>query len=421
VDENSSLPALTASLPASRWRARRARRTGALCASALDAYVTQGRLNVDALEWAHSQRRARTPRRDGIALKEAHLIRVERERLAGLARQAAQSQDTLAAQDAKPLLRARFSIGAVAMLAVVALGMTALPTAVPESQDLGKQTLAAPSKEVPAAAQAPATALATAAPRHSVLEHQRVVAIYGHPGAPVTGILGKYPPEGAALEALRLARLHEAASGLPAIGALHVTAGLAHPLPGSNGTYVEYLDAATLDEYVEAAQRHGLLLILDTQIGWGDPLDQARHFERYLREPFVHLALDPEFATRSSGLVPGTAIGTLDATPINAVQHYLAELVQQSTMPAKMLIVHQFRADMLRDAARIDSVPDVDLVIDMDGFGTPEDKLDGYNVFSLSAYADHPAIKLFFEWDAPMMPPAQLDALPVPPRLVIYQ
>jgi hypothetical protein len=63
-----------------------------------------------------------------------------------------------------------------------------------------------------------------------------------------------------------------------------------------------------------------LLLILDTQIGWGDAVEQARHFERYLRLPFVHLALDPEFATAASRGVPGSVIGTLDATAINAVQ-----------------------------------------------------------------------------------------------------
>ena len=90
-------------------------------------------------------------------------------------------------------------------------------------------------------------------------------------------------------------------------------------------------------------------------------------------------------------------------------------------MPAKMLIVHQFRDDMLSGAARIEAVPEVDLVIDMDGFGTPEDKLEGFEVFSLAAYADQPAIKLFVEWDLPLMPPAQIEALPVPPRLVIYQ
>jgi hypothetical protein len=76
---------------------------------------------------------------------------------------------------------------------------------------------------------------------------------------------------------------------------------------------------------------------------------------------------------------------------------------------------------MLRGAANLDAVPDVELVIDMDGYGAPADKVAGYNLFSLATYAEHPALKLFFEWDAPVMTPAQVEGLPVPPRVVIYQ
>src|SRR5207253_3028437 len=98
---------------------------------------------------------------------------------------------------------------------------------------------------------------------------------------------------------------------------------------------------------------------------------QTKAFERYLREPFVHLALDPEFATRRLGVAPGISIGGLEASSINQVQQYLDSLVAAQHLPKKVLILHQFRADMLPDAANIHALPNVERVVDMDGFGPP--------------------------------------------------
>ena len=65
-----------------------------------------------------------------------------------------------------------------------------------------------------------------------------------------------------------------------------------------------------------------------------------------------------------------------------------ADLVRRLGLPAKLLIVHQFRGDMLTGGASIEAMPEVDLAIDMDGFGGPADKLEGYNAFSLAALND---------------------------------
>ena len=167
--------------------------------------------------------------------------------------------------------------------------------------------------------------------------------------------------------------------------------------------------------------RAGLLLIVDTQIGWSDALTESKALEPLLKLPFVHLALDPEFATKGEHLAPGKTIGTIDAAAVNDVQAYLGAIVRREGLPRKMLMLHQFRGDMITNATRIVPDPDIEVVVDMDGFGSPSTKVDAYEQFALASYSERPGIKLFFEWDEPMMTPAEWTKFQRPPDLVVYQ
>ena len=263
--------------------------------------------------------------------------------------------------------------------------------------------------------------IAAPTPQPGVLERQRVVAIYGHPYEPITGILGKYTPEEAAQQALKLAREAQAADGRPTVGALHITVHVAQAQQTADGTYLDRMDDRNVQPWVDAARSHGLLLILDTQLGWSDALTETKKMEPYLKLPFVHLALDPEFATKAEHVAPGKTIGTLTATSVNEVQSYLGDIVRKNGLPRKMLMVHQFRGDMIANAEQFAADPDIEVVVDMDGFGAPGVKLDAYDQFALASYSEFPGIKLFFEWDEPMMTPHELAALARPPDIVIYQ
>ena len=172
---------------------------------------------------------------------------------------------------------------------------------------------------------------------------------------------------------------------------------------------------------MDAARDHGLLLIVDTQIGWSDALTETRLLEPLLKLPFVHLALDPEFATKGERLAPGKTIGTIDAASVNDVQAYLGGIVRREGLPRKMLMVHQFRGDMITNPDRFVLDPDIEIVVDMDGFGSPGVKLDAYEQFALAPYSERPGLKLFFEWDEPIMTPAEWSSLKRPPDLVVYQ
>src|SRR5690606_31972867 len=155
------------------------------------------------------------------------------------------------------------------------------------------------------------------------------------------------------------------------------------------------LPADEIARYVDAAREFGVQLILDVQCGMADPVDEVRRLEPHLVEPFVHVALDPEFAMRASGSVPGEVIGSLDAAEANAVQAYLVGLVRDHALPPKMMVLHQFRDDMLTHSVPWDDTPEVLRVLDVDGWGDAGTKVETYAAFSAAHYAEHAAIKLF--------------------------
>lgn len=256
----------------------------------------------------------------------------------------------------------------------------------------------------------------------SILETTQVISYYGYPKVRGMGELGRHDPVAAAEHIKALAREYDELNGArETMGALHLIVDVAQAKPTSDGLYIERLDIAVIAEYVEVAREHGLLLFLDLQIGWSDAFEDTQRLEWFLREPFVHLALDPEFATARYRAVPGRVIGSLDADEVNKVQAYLAELVQDAGIPPKLLVLHQFQRRMLIEPERYEDVAEVELTIDMDGFGAVGPKIGGYQRYALSDYAERSAFKLFYHWDEPVMTPQQIMGMDDPPDYIIYQ
>ena len=256
----------------------------------------------------------------------------------------------------------------------------------------------------------------------SIFDGAQIVSFYGFPGIPAMGELGRYTPAAAIAAIGDLAAQYDAVNGdLEVIPAVHPIVAVAQPTAQNDGSYLSRMSDETIAGYVEAARDAGALVFLDIQIGWADPLEEVRRLEPFLRESFVHLALDPEFATAIYDAAPGTVIGSLGADDVNAVQAYLATLVQQEGIPPKALVLHQFNGIMLLNPMDYDDVSEVEIVVDMDGFGGPEIKTRHYGFFALSEYSEVPAIKLFFHWDVPLMSPATIQNLSTAPGLIIYQ
>jgi len=257
----------------------------------------------------------------------------------------------------------------------------------------------------------------------SVLESATVVSVYGHPGVCVMGELGCHGgPEGAIEAARSLATEYDALNGdRPARAALHLIVDVAQAKPGDDGQYLDQMPLEQIAEWVEAARDADVLLFLDVQIGWGDLSEHVRRLEPFLEEPFVHLAVDPEFATKSRGGRPGQVIGTLTAEQVNDVQTYLRGIVRRTGQDSKILVLHQFRPDMLTNPELIEAIDGVEVTIDMDGWGPPWPKVSGYESYALSPYAERAALKLFYRWDEPLMTPSDVMGLAEPPAYVIYQ
>ena len=250
----------------------------------------------------------------------------------------------------------------------------------------------------------------------------QVVAFYGHPGVRAMGVLGHGTPAEVAANINVWVEQYDRLNGpLGAIGAYHLITGVAQANPTSDGTWMYRLSHDRIATYVEAAREHGLLLFLDNQIGWSDPLTEVQLLEDFLKEPFVHMALDPEFATGPLGVRPGRAIGGITGSQVNEVLEYLSALVEREGLPTKVLMVHQFADRMLNDRDVIVPQPGVELSIDMDGIGTARAKLRGYRLYAITEPSQRPAFKLFFDQDTPVMTPQEVVGMDPAPDLVIYQ
>ena len=250
----------------------------------------------------------------------------------------------------------------------------------------------------------------------------QVLAFYGHPGVPAMGALGQGTPAEVAGRVAEWVQRYDRLNGpRRAVGAYHLITGVAQAGPTSSGLWLYRLSHDRITEYVDAAREHGMLLFLDTQIGWSDPLTEVKLLEEFLKEPFVHMALDPEFATKSLGVGPGRAIGGITGSEVNEVLQYLSSLVRQEGLPPKILMVHQFVGRMLHDRDVIERYSGVELSIDMDGIGTPGAKVYGYDLFAVTEPSQRPAFKLFFDQDRPVMTPEDVQALDPAPDVIIYQ
>ena len=253
-------------------------------------------------------------------------------------------------------------------------------------------------------------------------QRAQVVAFYGHPDVAAMGVLGHGTPAEVAEQVAVWAGHHDRLNGLRgAIGAYHLITGVAQANATSNGLWLNRLSHDRIAEYVEAAREHGMLLFLDTQIGWSDPLTEVKLLESFLQEPFVHIAVDPEFATEPLGVRPGRAIGGITGGQVNEVLRYLSALVEEEGLPSKILMVHQFTGRMLHDRDAIQRHSGVELSIDMDGIGSPSAKLNGYKLYALAEPSQRPAFKLFFIQDRPVMTPEEVQALDRVPDVIIYQ
>ena len=279
----------------------------------------------------------------------------------------------------------------------------------------GSEPAAPPGEETSAAPEAAPVEL----PRggRSVLPEHRVVAFYGAPQSDELGALGIGTPDQAARKLARQAKAYERRR--PVLPALELIAVIANADAGEDGMYRARQEDAVIRRYLRAARRHDMLLVLDIQPGRSDFFTETTRLERWLREPDVGLALDPEWRVRA-GEVPGQVIGQVDAREVNATSAWLAQLVARHDLPEKLFVVHQFTEDMVDDT-QLKPRDGLAMVLNADGFGTEPVKVAKYHEFARAARTLDHGFKLFYREDAGLMSPAQVLRLRPAPAVVVYE
>src|SRR5205085_115709 len=153
--------------------------------------------------------------------------------------------------------------------------------------------------------------------------------------------------------------------------ALQFIVTVAQGAPGKAGLYRLQMRDSMVNEIYSWAKSKNALLILDVQVGTSTVPAELPRLRPFLENPDVHLAIDPEFAMATRGVPPGKKIGTLDAKDINWAIQWLDEIVRSKHLPPKILIVHRFTRAMVTNASQIKPTPNVQVVMDMDGWGPP--------------------------------------------------
>jgi len=260
----------------------------------------------------------------------------------------------------------------------------------------------------------------------ALLPFNRIVAYYGNFYSTQMGVLGEYPPDQMlAMLASTTAMWAAADPSTPVIPALDYIVVTAQGSPGSDGDYRLRMPPDQIQKAISMAnQIHGVVF-LDVQVGGSNVETEVPLLAAYFKLPNVELSIDPEFAMHN-GKRPGTVIGTLDASDINFAAHFLANIVDQNNLPPKILVVHRFTQAMVTNYQNIMPLPEVQVVMDMDGFGPPAQKLTTYQDFIASEPVQFTGFKLFYKNDirvpgSHLLTPVEVLKLSPQPSYIQYQ
>jgi hypothetical protein len=254
----------------------------------------------------------------------------------------------------------------------------------------------------------------------AILPFKRVVAYYGNFYSTKMGVLGEYETS-VVLDKLRTETKNwaDADPTTPTVPAIHYIATVAQGTAGKEGKYILRMPDDQIDHALELARQVNGIVFLDVQVALSTLEHELPQLEKYLKMPEVHLGIDPEFSMKG-GEKPGTVIGTFDAKDINYAAEYLAKLVREHDLPPKILVIHRFTQKMVTNYQNIRPLEEVQIVIDMDGWGSAAKKKGTYNYIVAPEPVQFTGIKLFYHTD--LRPPSTglltkkevLDLVPAP-------
>lgn len=260
----------------------------------------------------------------------------------------------------------------------------------------------------------------------AILPFKRIIAYYGNLYSKGMGILGELPKPQMLNKLMAEVKAWEKADSLtPVVPALHYIVATAQLSPGPYGKYRLRMPNSEIDKVLKMANEINAIVFLDIQVGLSTLESEIPVLEKYLSMPNVHLGIDPEFSMKG-GQRPGSVIGSFDAADINYASDYLASLVKKHDLPPKVLVIHRFTQAMLKDHKAVQKIPEVQVVVDMDGWGAPSRKIDTYRQFAYREPIEFTGFKLFYKNDLKESPhrlltPNELLSLKPVPMYIQYQ
>ncbi len=261
----------------------------------------------------------------------------------------------------------------------------------------------------------------------ALLPFNRIVSFYGNFYSSKMGILGEYPPDVVLKKLKAQVKQWQVADPnthvIPAISYIAITA---QDNPGKDGLYRLHMPASQIKKAINMANKVHGLVFLNVQIGMSTLSKELPYLAKYLALPNVELSLDPEFAMKTLNKAPGTIIGTFDASDINFAAQYLAKIVYARHLPPKILVVHRFTKAMVINYKKIVPLKDVQIVIDMDGWGHTPKKIKIYHYVIYSEPVQFTGFKIFYKNDTResgwnIMTPEEVLKLRPRPIFIQYQ
>jgi hypothetical protein len=260
----------------------------------------------------------------------------------------------------------------------------------------------------------------------ALLPFYRIVAYYGNFYSTGMGVLGQYPEDQMLAKLDATVKEWQAADpNTPVMPAIHYIVSTAQGTPQKDGSYSLLMPDDQIDYALELANKIHGVVFLDFQVGKSTVQRELPLYEKYVAMPNVHIGVDPEFSMKD-GAPPGKEIGTLDATDINWVIQYMDGIVKENKLPPKILVIHRFTEDMVTNTSLIKPTPNVQFVMDMDGWGTQEKKYGTYTNVVAAEPVQFTGFKLFYKNDnlppsTGMLTPAQVLKLTPAPIYIQYQ
>lgn len=260
----------------------------------------------------------------------------------------------------------------------------------------------------------------------SILPTMRIVAYYGNPLSKKMGALGEFPKDEMLIRLKgEVAKWQAADPGTPVQPALHLIAVVAQGAPGKDGKYRMIMPDKIINQVYQWAKEAGAIMFIDIQTGHDDIRAVLPRFEWILKNPDVHLGIDPEFNLIKSGKKPGTKIGTYDAADINYASGFLKDIVTKYKLPPKVFTVHRFTRNGVTNSKNIVLRPEVQMVMHMDGWGAPWLKRDSYKDYVVAEPVQYTGFKLFYHNDTkkgdPLLTAPEVLKLHPKPLYIQYQ